>query len=374
MNNIKRVVILIVAVAIVALVGESFNGSNILDRAIILGLGVDASDEGLELTVEVVSPGNGTEQVGTFSKTVSVKARAIGEAMQTLAEQTGKEASLGQCVVLIFGQEYYEQKDFSDTLEYFIKHDSFKESAVICCCEGSAKDLFNNGDALSQSVSLAVASALLDEAENVAIYANNLLDFARSQNELHRTGFLNKVKFNPSENKDAQEPDKTQGFFSYGEMAVFRKNVYVCTLNEEEVKGMALFFKEVTGDTYVCNDDGLLKTLKVNDKKIDQKPTDDGGMEINVTLSVRFGRTDSEEVSGPITAKKDKEVAQKLLDDVQKQATELANKFLAKQAEYDFDLIKLHDAYRRKQGTSKELADKPTADFPIKLTIKVVEN
>ncbi|MCH5151803.1 MAG: hypothetical protein J1F65_04005 [Clostridiales bacterium] len=374
MSNIKRVAILIVVVALVALVGESFNGSNILDRAIVLGIGIDATEDGLELTAEVVSPGNGTEQVGTFSKTVSVTARAIGEAMQRVAEKTGKEASLGQCVVLILGQDYYEQKDFSDTIEYFIKHDSFKESAVICCCEGTAKDLLNRGDALSQSVSLSVATALLDEAENVAIYTNNLLDFARSQSELHCTGFLNKVKFVPSENKDAQDPDKMQGFFSYSEMAIFRKNSYVCALNEEEVMGMALFFKDVTGDTYVCDDDGLLKTLKVNDKQIEQKLTDDGGMEINITLSVRFGRTDSEEVSGAITAKKDKEIAQKLLDDVQKQATELANKFLAKQAEYNFDLIKLHESYRRKQGTSSELANKPTADFPIKLTLKVEEN
>ena len=374
MSNIRRTAIFLVIVAVIVLIGATFKGSNILDRSIILGLGIDKAEGGISLTAEVVSPGNGTEQVGTFSKTVTVFGRSINEAIKAVAELTGKEASLGQCVVLILGQEYYETVDFSDLTEYFIKHDSFRESAVICCCEGSAKDLMNNGDALSQSVSLSIATAMLDQAENVAIMSNNLLKFARSQNELHCTGYLNRVKFVQSENKDAQDPDKSIGYFSYREMAVFRSNTFVCDLSEDEVRGMSLFLNDVKGDTFVTDADGLLKTVKVNSKEVDQTPDGNGGMEINVSISVRFGRTDSEEVSGAITAKKDKEIDPKILDDVKNQAMELANKFLAKQAEYDFDLIKLHEAYRQKEGTSKELADKPTADFPITLTINVEEN
>ena len=374
MSNIKRVAIFIVAVAVVFLIGATFKGSNILDRSIILGMGIDKAEGGVSLTAEVVSPGNGTEQVGTFSKTVTVFGKSINEAIKNVAEVTGKEASLGQCVLIVLGQEYYETVDFSDLTEYFIKHDSLKESTVMCCCEGSAKDLLNNGNALSQSMSLAIATAMLDEAKKVAVLSNNLLDFARSQNELHRTGYLNKIKFESSENKDSQDPDKTQGYISYGEMATFRSNTYVCTLNENEVKGMALFFDKVLGDSFVSDADGLLKTVQVNSKDIDQSPDNQGGMKISITLSVRLGRTDSDEVSGSLTAKKNKEIDPKILEDVKQQATELAQLFLAKQAEYNIDLIKLHDSYRQKEGTSKELAEKPTADFPIELTLEVKEN
>ena len=375
MSNIKRMGIVLAVVAIALIIGASFKGSDILDRAIILGLGIDLSEEdGVMLTAEVVSPGNGTEQVGTFSKTVTVNARTIGEAIQNIAEHTGKEASLGQCVVIIFGQGLYENKDFSSVIEYLVNHHSLKESTVICCCEGSAKDLYNNSDALSQSVSLSVSTLMQDEAKKIAVYTNNLLKYARSQNELHCTGFLNKIKFIPSENKDAQDPDKTQGFFTYREIVVFRKNVYVCTVSEEEVQGMALFIKDVLGEQFVAEMDGLTRTLQVNNKSVDQKPTDDGGLEIKIKLSVRLGRTDSEEVSGAIAAKKEKEIDPKVLDEVKKQALELAEKYLAKQAEYDFDLLKFHEAYRQKDGTSKELAEKPTAEFPIKLTIEVEEN
>ena len=374
MSNIKRVGIFIAIIVVAIVIGTSFKGSNILERSIILGLGIDRAEEGITLTAEVVSPGNGTEQVGTFSKTVTVNARTIAEAIQNIAEHTGKEASLGQCVAIVIGQDYYENVEFSDVIDYLVNHHSLKESTVICCCEGSAKDLFNNSDALSQSVSLSISSLMLDEAEKIAVSTNNLMKYARSQTELHCTGFLNKVKFVPSENKDAQSPDKTQGFFSYREYAVFRKNTYVCTLNEEEAQGMALFIKDVLGETFVAEMDGLTRTLQVNNKNVDMKPTDDGGLEIKIKLSVRLGRTDSEEVSGAISAKKEKEIDPKVLEKVKEQAQTLAEMYLSKQAEYDFDLLKFHEAYRQKEGTSRELAQKPTADFPIKLTVEVEEN
>ena len=373
MSNIKRIAIVIAALVLVAVVMASFKGSDVLDRAIILGVGIDKGENGLKLTAEVVSPGNGQEQVGTFSKTVTVEGQTVGQAIQNIAEKTGKEASLGQCVVLILGQELYQTEDFTAVTDYFINHHSFKESAVVCCCEGTAEELFNNSDALSQSVSLSVAAMLLDEAKKIGITTNSLLQFARSQGELDQTGFLNKIKFTPSENKDAQDPDKTQGFFTFRELAVFRRNNFVCELNEDEVRGLSLFLKKTEGDSFVSEMDGVKLSVQVNSKDIEQNMNGDE-VEINITLSVRLARTDSDEVSGAITAKKDKEIDSKMLDDVQRQATELAELYLNKQVEYNFDLIKLHEMVRQKEGSSKELAAKPTSDFIVKLSIKVEEN
>ena len=373
MSNIKRTAIALVVIAAIAIIASSFQGSDVLDRAIIVGIGVDAADDGLLLTCEVVSPGNGSEQVGTYSKIVTSSGATVGQALQGIAEKAGKEASLGQCVVVILGEGYFDQVDFSATTDYFINSNSVKESAVICCCEGSAYELMNKGDALSQSVSMSVASMLIDQAREVGVTPNNLLKYARSQAELHKTGFLNKVKFQPSQNNDAQDPDKTLGFFTYGEIAVFRSNAYLCTLNEQEVKGMSLFFKEVTGDAFVSDETGTMLTVSVNNKDVKQS-IDGNEVTIEISLSVRLSRTDSAEVSGSLAAKKNKEIDPKVLQSVQQQATALAEQFLAKQAQYNFDLIKLHESLRQKQGTSDALASKPTADFNIKLTLKVEEN
>ena len=373
MSNLKRVAIAIAVIAFLAVMLASFKGNDILNRSIIIGIGIDKSEDGLTLTAEVVSPGNGSEQVGTFSKTVTVSGQTVGIAIQNVAEKTGKEASLGQCVVLVLGQELYQTTDFSDVTDYFINHNSFKESAVICCCEGKAQELFNKGDALSQSVSLSIASMLLDEAKKVGISTNSLLQFARSQQELDKTGFLNKITFVESENKDSNDPDKKQGFFTYREMSVFRQNVFVCELSADEVKGMSLFLPKTEGESFVSDASGLKYTIQVNSKDVKQDLKGDE-VTIELTLSVRLARTDSDEVTGSITAKKDKEIDVKILEDVQKQATELAELFVAKQAEYNFDLLKFHEMARQQNGSSDELAEKPTADFTVNLTVKVEEN
>lgn len=375
MSNFKRIGIVLLVVAAVAVVAGSFKGSDVLDRAIILGLGVDADENGgIILTAEVVSPGNGTEQVGTFSKNVTVRGETINVAIQNIAEVTGKEASLGQCVVLVLGQEYYETVDFGDLTEYFINHHSFKESAVICCCEGSAREFFNKGNALSQSMSLAIATALLDQAEKIAVTNNSLLQYARSQNELDRSGFLNKVSFVPSDNKDAQLPDKEMGYIGYREICVFRANRYVVRLDEQLVKGMSLFLPDTDGETFVSFEDVVTRTVQVTNKDVNIDPDGKGGFEVTIRLTVRYGRTDSEEVNGPISAKGDKEIPQVILDDVAEQARYVAERFLAAQAEYNFDLLDFHEAYRRKQGYSISLADKPMSEFPVKLTVKVDES
>lgn len=372
MSSIKRISVVILAFVIIGVVIASFNGAKIQDRSIITGIGVDKGDEGMTVTVEVVAPGSGQE-VGSFSKTVTVEGATIGEAIQNVAEKSGKEASLGQCVVIVFGQEFYQTVDFSDTIEYFINHHSLKESTVVCCCEGTAFELFNKSDALTQGISMSIASMLLDEAKKVGIETNSLLKFSRSQQELHQTGFLNKIRFTPSKNEDQQEPDKTQGYFTYREMAVFRGNSFVCELSESEVAGMSLFKKDLKGDSFVSDADGTKFSLQVNSKDIEQKLNGDE-IEISITLSVRLSRTDSEEVTGALTAKKDKEIDPKVIEDVCKQATALAELFVAKQAEYDFDLLKFHEMARQKHGTSDALANKPTGDYTVKLKIEVKEN
>lgn len=369
MSNFKRLAIVLIVLGIVALASASFKGSEVLNRAIIIGLGVDGTEDEVIVTAEVVSPGNGSEQVGTFSKTVTASGDSIAEAIEQVAEKTGKEASLGQCLILILGEDFYTTQDSTDIIDYFIKSDSFRESAIVCCCAGSAKDVLNKGDALSQSVSLTLVTMLLDQAEKVGIPTNNLLKYARSQNELTQTGFLNCVQFVPSANKDSENPDKEQGYFLYRTAAVFRNNKYVCSLTEQEVKGFALFQDDIAGDNFVSVASGERLTLNVNSKSVDNSYKDNV-ISIKITLSVNLARTDSADESGAFSYKEKHDIPSDSLQDTTNQATELAKAFLDKQSANNFDLINLHETIRRQTGTTKELLDMETKDIEVKFDIK----
>lgn len=372
MSNIKRLAIVLVVLCAVALVASSFKGSEVLQRAIIIGLGIDDADEGVSVTAEVVSPGNGTEQIGTYSKTVTAEGRSVAEAIKKIAEKTGKEASLGQCLLLILGEDYFTNKHFDDTITYFIRSDSFRESALVCCSQGKAADLMNKGEALSQSVSLSLVTKLLDQAEKVGIATNNLLKFARSQGELEKTGFLNYVKFVPSANKDTQDPDKPQGFFVYQELAIFRDYRYVCMLNEKEARGFALLQEDVVGESMVTNVTSELLTLNINKKKIDNE-LKDNSITISVKLYANLARTDSADESGAFSYKEKINIPQEALDDVRSQSQELVELFLKKQAGYNFDIVNLHETFRQKKGSSKELDELETKDIEVKLKLSVEE-
>ena len=55
MDDIKRTAIVIAALAVLLLISSSFVGSNIMNRAIIIGVGVDKLEDGVRLTAEIVS-------------------------------------------------------------------------------------------------------------------------------------------------------------------------------------------------------------------------------------------------------------------------------------------------------------------------------
>lgn len=373
MYNIKRISIFIVIVVVVGFVAGSFMGEDIIGRAIIIGLGVDGSDEGVRVTAEIVSPASSGEQIGTFSKTISANGESIPAAITRIAELTGKEASLGRCLVIVFGQDYYEKADLSNDIEYFIRSDSFKESSAICCVEGSAEDLFNNGAAMSQGVSLVLSGMFTNQAKETAIVTNTLLDYTLSQRSSIKTGFLNQVKFVPSNNENPSEPDKAQGYFDLRNIAIFADNKYVCMLTDDEIRGFALMNEDVIGSSFVSNAGDTQFTVTINGKDIKLNPDKDDSIKCEISLMGKAARTDSGEVKGMFAAQNKKELPQEVIDDIISQATAQINAILDKQREYNFDVVKLHETIRRRDGSSEKLDNLPTSDIKVDLTVKFDE-
>ena len=373
MSSLKRIGIFLLIAAVLIIVSVGYAGSDIMKRAIVLGLGVDIDGNGeIVVTAEVVSPGNGGEQVGTFSKIVTSRGTTVAEALQDIALKAGKETSLGQCVLLMYGEDFIAT-DFSSTAEYFIRSDSFKESAIVCCCKGRAEDILNYGDALSQSVSIGLADKLKGLSKDVAIPVCDLLTYSRSQNELYKTGFLNVIQFVPSDNTSTENPDQTQGFFVCDTIAVLRENKLLSVLSREESQGFAVLQKKVSGNVFaVTDDDGKKYTLRANSKDVSIEEKD-GAITVSVEMQVKLARTDSFGAGGMFTAKTEEEIPATMLDQVKEQATQLIKLFLQKQIADDFDILNFHDVFRQKQGTTPQVVSIKMSDIPVSVKVKVTE-
>ncbi len=322
MYNIKKVFIFIAVVVLIALIAGSFVGEDLVGRAIIIGLGIDTCEEGVRVTAEIVSPASSGEQIGTFSKTVSADGKSLATAISRIAELTGKEASLGRCLIVIFGQNYYEQRDLSNEIEFLIMSDSFKESSVICCAEGSAEEMFNKGAAMSQGVSLTLSSMFKTQTKQTAIVTNTLLQYTLSQRSLLKTGYMNQVRFIPSNNVNTNEPDKAQGYFDLRNIAIFGENKYMCMLSDAEIRGLALLNADVIGSTFVCTEDDKQLTVTINSKNIGLSLNQDDTVKCKIELMGKVVRTDSGEVEGPLVSQDTKDLSPQVIEDIVKQATE----------------------------------------------------
>ncbi len=373
MYNIKKVFIFIAVVVLIALIAGSFVGEDLVGRAIIIGLGIDTCEEGVRVTAEIVSPASSGEQIGTFSKTVSADGKSLATAISRIAELTGKEASLGRCLIVIFGQNYYEQRDLSNEIEFLIMSDSFKESSVICCAEGSAEEMFNKGAAMSQGVSLTLSSMFKTQTKQTAIVTNTLLQYTLSQRSLLKTGYMNQVRFIPSNNVNTNEPDKAQGYFDLRNIAIFGENKYMCMLSDAEIRGLALLNADVIGSTFVCTEDDKQLTVTINSKNIGLSLNQDDTVKCKIELMGKVVRTDSGEVEGPLVSQDTKDLSPQVIEDIVKQATEDVNALLEKQREYNFDVVKLHETFRRKNGDSKQLDELATADIKVELNVTFKE-
>lgn len=370
MHNLKKISLVLFVFAIVVVVSVGYKGNDILQRGIVLGVGVDAADGGVDVTVEVVSPGNGSEQVGTFSKTVTAFGKTVAEALQSIAEKTGKETSLGQCVLIVYGEEMM-RRGFADEADYFIKSDSFKESTVVCCCQGSANELLNKGDALSQSVSLSLADKLKDVAKFVALPSCDLLAFSRSQRELYRTGYLNFVRFQSTPYVNSDNSRQQQGYFVSQEVAVFKDNAFVGILNERETNGLAVLSQKVSGNVFSVEDDQLV-TLRVNTKNVSAKLTEKG-VDVFVDIYVKTARTDSFGAGGKFTAKTESEISENALKQTKQQAERLARELLQRQIDLDVDLIGLHELFRQKYGATERVKTLSMQEIPVNFVVSVSE-
>lgn len=374
MNNIKRFAVALAIIAAFALVYAGFQGSDILDRAIVLGIGIDAEPGGeVTVTAEIVTPGNGSEEVGTYSKTVSAKGKSVVDALNSVSRYCGKEASLGQCSVVVFGRDYAQSADLPSCLKFLIRSESLKETCSVCMANGRAETVLNSSDAIGKSVSLSLAVKMLLQVKENGVPSGNLLRFCRSQAEGDGSGFLNVVTRIPTVNADDGTKAATEAVFGVSGIAVFKNELYLQDLTDVEAQGMAVLFKGVTGQLYVVEQDGYKMTLQVSKKDV-SAVFDGKKILLKVKLVTRPLEADMKNQENDLAAKTKSIIKSESLRQVERQTVMLLNAFFQAQEENNFDLSGFHEAVRQKVGSSKQLFSTPTADLQYDFSVVATDD
>ena len=183
------------------------------------------------------------------------------------------------------------------------------------------------------------------------------------------------MEFQPSQQdsrQSSQQDGAQQGYFSCNKVAVFRENKLVGVLTQRETQGFALLSDDVAGINFAVKEQDYTVTLRAGTKSVKAKGTEQGVL-LSVHLFVKPARTDSFGAGGRFSAKTDSEVTETQKQQVRTQALEMAQLFLQKQREWEFDLLGFHELYRSRYGSVPQVESMTMQSIPVEVDVTVSE-
>ena len=243
---------------------HDFGLIDIEHTAIIVALGVDKNKENTEyeISAQIAIPQASADNASESESVISAKGQTIGEALDKIAVNTGWYPLFSFCNMVILGENALKG-NVMDSVNYFIRTDRLPDSAAICACEGSAKDLLLTDTPLDSVSSFALQKILEQDYAKLDRIANvNIKNFADGYFSKSQRGFLPYVKTIPSgdaENaskggNNGSGSQKEGGNTGKGENAESKSNIYDAS--------SAIIFSEGKAVGMLAPEETLLFNLK----------------------------------------------------------------------------------------------------------------
>ena len=209
---------ILIAFAMLLFFTHDFGLIDIEHTAIIVALGVDRNEENTEyeISAQIAIPQASTDNTSNSESIISAKGKTIGETIDKIAVNTGWYPLFAFCNIVILGENALNG-NVMDTVNFFIRTDRLPDSAAICACEGSAKDLLLTDTPLDSVSSFALQKILEQDYAKLDRIANiNIKNFADGYFSKSQRGFLPYVKTIPSGDAKNASNDGNSGGSSGG--------------------------------------------------------------------------------------------------------------------------------------------------------------
>lgn len=159
----KRHISLIILIIILIVFPTSLSNQAKLNmRIIVTGIAVDKSEEGYELTAQIVKTTPGTEAAGTSATIdfISDKGETIAKAISLLAYKAGKVSAFSHTNFIVLGNDMLKE-EITECLDYFIRDNIIKNSTLLLFAEEKASDEIKKTKNIELSVGLGLQRVYL---------------------------------------------------------------------------------------------------------------------------------------------------------------------------------------------------------------------
>lgn len=140
-KNKYKWIILIVVIVLVALLDGLSSNVNLLDRAIVVGMGLDAEDGELLLSVQVIIPKNSSSaSQGNDFVVYSARGNTLQEAVENISYAVGLKASFAHTNVIVLGDSFLKSGR-TDVLEFLVTSDMVTDNTLLVASAGDASEI-----------------------------------------------------------------------------------------------------------------------------------------------------------------------------------------------------------------------------------------
>ena len=384
LQKYSKMVLLVIVAFFVAWIATSYTKSEIADRAVVLGLGIDMQDENIVVTAEVISPNEGSDtgSASATSKLLTGVGSTLPLAIQDIFQTSGKNPSLGQTGIILLGESMNKQ-ELKHILSYFILSDAFKDGVTLATCKGSAKQIFESTSPVDSMVSFALQTIIQKSGKKTNSTSNVLQNFVESQTRYSGASFLSQVSFlddgNQKVNKDKDSNKKT-GVYDCSRVSVFKNGFYVDTLDRDETRGFVMLDESKTYDSFVVDDAQSVIGTKdkvsvgIVSKKVEPQVGFDGdkiSAQYKLDMKIRRMRTDVTGNVMDLLPKLPALIDEHIKKEVTNQVDTLVQKAFAKSKQTNCDFFGVADAMYKKYGKKWDEYQKQNPDYMDKVEFKI---
>lgn len=366
MNTLKRTAIILAVGVALILLSSLFGGKDISSRSIVLGIGLDydTDSEIYNITAEVVSPHENNETSNVqFSKLIEGSGPTPEEAVYDIFTRLGRIPSLGQCLIVLLGQDLYENIPVDSAVTFFSYLNSFKDSSLVCCVKGKAMDIMQNKLPVGKSFSFSLTE-LLGSSKKAGVISQSVSGFVRSQAGYGKCGYMTFVSFEEEKVEEQQEQSGKEGSLNCQNIAVFKDFDYVGVLDRQQTKGFSLILEGHTGQLYNVVKNDRPFSLYVSNKNVQLKFDKTAIADADFSLDVL--RTGDGDPRNSLFMRKPQTVTDSQLQDARSQIEEDIAAFFEAQSQLGVDITGLV----KKRDNLKEGDALPLSEVSINVTCK----
>ncbi|MBQ8425111.1 MAG: hypothetical protein IJX17_03705 [Clostridia bacterium] len=174
----KNIWIIIIMVLVVVFPTGLSNQAKLNMRTIVTGLAIDKTDDGYEVTAQVVKTVSGTESsgIGAEIEFISDNAKTVSKGLAKLLYKAGKFSAFSHTNFIILGKDTLNE-DVTKCLDIFLRDKVIKNSAMILFSKEKASDEIKKTKNLELSVGLGLQKVYSFKQEESEGLMMTVLDF-----------------------------------------------------------------------------------------------------------------------------------------------------------------------------------------------------